>query len=162
MRTAKGLIGLYLALAGLTAGMLATAAPASANNPAVCEVSHFAFYSDGVTQRAHSVSRGTDCTLRQPANWYAATDWWLEKEDSGVYALQMALRHCHGQNIAVDGFFGSATTQALKNAQASVGATPDGILGPRTNSKMRWMRTGYTFPCTAGAQPPRTPLDTGK
>lgn len=66
MRATKRLVGLCMAVTGLAAGMLVTAAPASANNPAVCEMSHPFFYNSH-WQLAHSVSRGTDCTLRQGA-----------------------------------------------------------------------------------------------
>lgn len=39
-------------------------------------------------------------------------------------------------NVSIDGSFGPATEQAVKNFQKSVGLKPDGIVGPQTFKKM--------------------------
>lgn len=56
----------------------------------------------------------------------------------GVVALQNALVRCYGQNIAIDGDFGSATKTALQNAQRREGIPADGVYGPQTNSVLNW------------------------
>lgn len=46
--------------------------------------------------------------------------------------LQQVLRDRAGQQIAVDGIFGPATDQAVRNLQRFFGLTVDGIVGPNT------------------------------
>lgn len=100
-------------------------------------------------------SGATNCTLRNGDNWHVARGWGYSIEGSGVYAMQMSHCHCHGQNIAVDGYFGPGTEQALKNVQSALRITRDGIFGPQTSSRMAWpvvsfsIPGGYAFPCTA-------------
>lgn len=57
---------------------------------------------------------------------------------SWVTALQRHLRNCNGQSIAVDGIFGPATKQAVKNVQNAAGITADGIYGPQTMRVLRY------------------------
>lgn len=59
-------------------------------------------------------------------------------ENYGVTELQYSLKYCNGQNIAVDGVFGAATEQAVKNVQYNHGLVADGVYGPNTGSKMTW------------------------
>lgn len=62
----------------------------------------------------------------------------------GVVALQNSLKRCYGQDIAVDGIFGSRTRSALLNAQRwerdvfGENIAVDGIYGPQTNRAMLW------------------------
>ncbi|MEV6103643.1 peptidoglycan-binding domain-containing protein [Streptomyces sp. NPDC051940] len=62
----------------------------------------------------------------------------------GVEALQDALKRCYGQNIAVDGIYGPATEQAVRNAQhfhnvyGGAGLAEDGVYGPRTGAVLTW------------------------
>lgn len=70
-----------------------------------------------------------NCTLREG------------NSGSGVKALQSALNLCHGAALSLDGQFGSKTRSALVAAQRSIGASADGIFGPDTRSRMKWMFT---------------------
>lgn len=58
---------------------------------------------------------------------------------NGVLALQQSLKYCYGKNIALDRDFGPATRTALIQVQRAVGATADGVYGPETNRKMKWL-----------------------
>ncbi|GAA0251849.1 hypothetical protein GCM10010492_60350 [Saccharothrix mutabilis subsp. mutabilis] len=58
---------------------------------------------------------------------------------NAVLALQQSLKYCYGKNIAVDKDFGPATRTALIQVQRAVGADPDGVYGPETNRKMKWL-----------------------
>ncbi|CCK29433.1 hypothetical protein BN159_5054 [Streptomyces davaonensis JCM 4913] len=69
----------------------------------------------------------------------------------GVVALQNVLRKCYNQQIALDGVFGSATKQAVKNAQtwenavSGAGLVVDGVYGDNTRKAIKWplyTRTG--------------------
>lgn len=57
----------------------------------------------------------------------------LRRGDSGedVKRLQQQLKDL-GYNIAVDGKFGSATEQAVKDFQSKHGLVSDGVVGPKT------------------------------
>lgn len=128
------------------------AVPASASaSPYECEV---ALAWEGRPVKPQHIGGGTDCTLRNGSNWYASESWGYGREGSGVYGLQMSLRHCHGQNITVDGWFGRGTEQALKNVQGYLRITRDGVFGPQTSSRMAWpvgsdaYERGYGFSCT--------------
>ena len=56
----------------------------------------------------------------------------------GVTELQRSLKLCNGQQIAVDGVYGPATEQAIKNVQYRHGLSVDGVYGPATGSAMTW------------------------
>jgi len=62
----------------------------------------------------------------------------------GVIVLQIALRDCAGQAIAVDGDFGAGTEQAVKNVQAVTGVGVDGKYGPVTRNAMPWPASSTT------------------
>lgn len=53
-----------------------------------------------------------------------------------VRAIQNLLKNKFGYNIDVDGVFGPATANAVKNFQNSKGLTADGIVGPQTWLKL--------------------------
>lgn len=57
----------------------------------------------------------------------------LRRGDSGedVSILQQKLKS-QGADISVDGKFGSATEQAVKDFQKTYGLTVDGVVGPKT------------------------------
>lgn len=55
----------------------------------------------------------------------------VEHHDATRY-LQGVLRRKAGQAIAVDGDFGPATDQAVRNLQQFFGLTVDGVVGPKT------------------------------
>jgi hypothetical protein len=54
-----------------------------------------------------------------------------------VKNLQEILNTVFGEDLSIDGDYGSATTAAVKRAQATIGAGQDGYYGPSTQSKMR-------------------------
>jgi lysozyme len=58
-----------------------------------------------------------------------------EKGES-VVKLQTSL-NSHGEDIRVDGIFGSKTEEAVKRFQAKSGLVPDGIVGPKTWDKLQ-------------------------
>ncbi len=61
---------------------------------------------------------------------------------SHVRAIQNALRHCHGRTkVEVDGHFGPITEQELAIVQGKLDLTADGVYGPKTRDKLRWLAT---------------------
>ena len=58
------------------------------------------------------------------------------KSGEEVRAVQKLLKDKFGYNIAVDGIFGPATTNAVKDFQSDKGLTADGIVGPLTWQKL--------------------------
>ena len=62
----------------------------------------------------------------------------------GVVALQNVLRKCYGQSIDLDGVYGSATEQGVRNAQtwenavSSAGLVVDGVYGNNTRRAITW------------------------
>lgn len=77
-----------------------------------------------------------------PANADACYTWGrtLHPGSSGSDVAQLQERVAgwagYGVNVAIDGSYGSQTTQAVKNFQASYGLSVDGIAGPNTFSKI--------------------------
>ena len=80
-----------------------------------------------------------------------STTCWMARYSSGpgVAALQRTLVECYDENSAVDGHFGPATQQALKNAQADTNRiagrtviTVDGNYGPQTRYWFFFYGTG--------------------
>lgn len=67
----------------------------------------------------------------------------------GVRDVQGLLVHA-GYSLKVDGDFGPATRDAVKEFQRSVGLTPDGIVGPKTQAKLSELRA--TAPEDVGQQ----------
>ncbi|MFG2682122.1 peptidoglycan-binding protein [Streptomyces sp. NPDC048392] len=69
----------------------------------------------------------------------------------GVRALQKNMNSCYGKSLALDGVFGPATRDALRNVQSRIGAGVDGVYGRETMGKMKWARysneTGARYDC---------------
>lgn len=59
-------------------------------------------------------------------------------ESDAVRALQVSLRECEDISLAVDGFFGQDTKDAVKRVQRRYDLAADGIYGPQTAKKMKW------------------------
>jgi peptidoglycan hydrolase-like protein with peptidoglycan-binding domain len=59
-------------------------------------------------------------------------------DDEAVTVLQTALVQCNGQSVTIDGNFGAATSEALKNVQRQHGLPEDGAFGPATLEVMSW------------------------
>ena len=53
---------------------------------------------------------------------------------AAVKQIQTSLNHCYGQNLTVDGIYGTLTSNAMKVAQGRLGVTKDGVYGPQTRS----------------------------
>jgi peptidoglycan hydrolase-like protein with peptidoglycan-binding domain len=71
-------------------------------------------------------------------------------DEEAVSALQDALNRCNGQNIAVDGDYGQATTQAVARVQAAHGLPADGAYGPATRDAMQWpAQSGGVMTCVS-------------
>ena len=60
----------------------------------------------------------------------------------GVSALQSNLNACYQKTLTVDGKFGTATGQALRDVQQKIATTVDGVYGPGTRTKMLWGNNG--------------------
>ncbi|MGH9111309.1 MAG: peptidoglycan-binding domain-containing protein [Acidimicrobiales bacterium] len=71
--------------------------------------------------------------------------------EEAVVALQAALVRCNGQDIALDGEYGSETTQAVTRVQERAGVAADGTFGPNTRRAMRWPTTSAETTCVPGA-----------
>lgn len=63
-------------------------------------------------------------------------------DDEAIEVLQHALVRCNGQNIAVDGEYGSGTVRAVTNVQREHGIAADGAYGPATLQVMGWPGSG--------------------
>ena len=63
-------------------------------------------------------------------------------DDEAIELLQHALVRCNGQNIAVDGEYGSGTVRAVTNVQRQHGIAADGAYGPATLQVMGWPGSG--------------------
>lgn len=64
-----------------------------------------------------------------------------------VEVLQSALVDIYDQHITVDSDFGPATQQALKNVQAELRISADGIYGPQTRDHICWPDADYPGGC---------------
>lgn len=76
------------------------------------------------------------------------TDCYMKRgiTGTGVKALQRSLRICYGQtSVAIDGSFGPATEAALRNVQASLGISADGMYGNQSRDHLRFF-SGYHGP----------------
>lgn len=51
---------------------------------------------------------------------------------AAVRQIQTSLNHCYGQNLTVDGQYGTLTSNAMKVAQGRLGVPKDGTYGPQT------------------------------
>lgn len=58
---------------------------------------------------------------------------------SAVKVLQRALNRCYGKSLTVDGVYGWRTRDALKSVQRAIGVADDGIYGPVTGRRMKWV-----------------------
>ena len=69
-------------------------------------------------------------------------------QNSGVWALQVALDRCYAAGLETDGIYGPLTRQAVRNVQARIGAVVDGEYGPQTGSLMDWpLEFGDGYAC---------------
>lgn len=128
-----------LATGALTAGLLGGAvavAPSAAAWPYVGECSN----------SRKIIYNGTSSqTIKIPVVWYEGyynVRCWMDygSDGVGVEALQLALKSCYGQPIAVDGEFGPATRDALKYAQGKEGIAADGLYGEQVFENLKWAR----------------------
>ena len=134
--------GAALSAIVLAAGVLpALAAPAQAATPEC---------SSAVTLTEYNSSNGVTYSTRKGSHLGSTTCWMARGSSSaGVSALQKTLIECYDQRIAVDGSFGPATQQALKNAQAATNRsagrtviTVDGSYGPQSRYWLFFHGTG--------------------
>jgi peptidoglycan hydrolase-like protein with peptidoglycan-binding domain len=116
-------------------GLVAPAAPASAQAPAV------------PVPASHGWCSTTSPTVNQAGGWV-----YLPVTSSGsshcimrqgargvqVETLQFALNHCYGENLRYDGDFGPLTRRALERAQRADNINDDGVYGPITRGRLEW------------------------
>ena len=62
----------------------------------------------------------------------------LGNHSAAVSDLQSNLNLCNGQHLTVDGDYGPATQQAVRNVQSRHGIPVDGVYGPQTRNAMSW------------------------
>ncbi|MFN8075287.1 MAG: peptidoglycan-binding domain-containing protein [Kineosporiaceae bacterium] len=60
-----------------------------------------------------------------------------------VMQLQVTISYCYGISLTLDGSFGPATERALKAVQKKLKVKQDGVYGPATGAKMKWMSEWY-------------------
>ncbi|MDQ1293622.1 MAG: hypothetical protein QG608_1503 [Actinomycetota bacterium] len=79
-----------------------------------------------------SIHLKTDAIV--PASSSGLIDCVMSKgaDNIAVVALQASLVYCNGENITVDGVFGTPTEAALKRVQKKAGVSADGIYNPKT------------------------------
>lgn len=119
-------------LAGVTLGV-GTASPAEAGLPLCRSVREV----HGVFVPTSS-SGGTSCLIGN-----GLVGCW---DCSAIWALQVSLNHCNGQNIDEDGVWGPETRGALIDAQGDRGTTPDGIYGPNTRDAIKHAERNVSGP----------------
>ncbi|MEU8140136.1 peptidoglycan-binding domain-containing protein [Streptodolium elevatio] len=137
------LVAVLLAATGLTVGA-AQGAPAAAAALAHC-------HGDSSPDGGHTVLPSTspnsgnyNCLLDY-GDGFAGGDQYY-----AVRALQEAAVLCYGQQIGIDGQYGTNTKQAVKNIQnfhnvfGGAGLTVDGVYGPNTRSVMAWPYYSFT------------------
>jgi peptidoglycan hydrolase-like protein with peptidoglycan-binding domain len=131
-RTAR--VRAVVAAGALAAGGLAVAVarPASAALP-LCNSTAVA-----LAQSATTVYGAVTIPIATSASPRPSCQTGSGSAGSWVRALQRSLRSCNGQAIAVDGIFGPATRQAVRNVQNAASITADGIYGPNTARAMKW------------------------
>lgn len=61
--------------------------------------------------------------------------------NDAVETLQRTLKYCYGESLTLDGDFGPATKAAVKRAQAYHNISQDGVAGPITLSKLKWVNS---------------------
>ena len=130
MKIVKRAIGTTIAL---VIGLGMAAFPTTAANAAVptCNgSSNFALQSPpgpgGGFPSFHTSPKTRSCNLWPGGNQYATR------------ALQESLNACNGASLVVDGAYGPATQQAVRNVQSRAGIAVDGVYGPQTMNAMRW------------------------
>lgn len=63
---------------------------------------------------------------------------------TAVYYLQLALIRAGYEELALDGVFGAATAETVRDFQRKNGLSPDGVVGKRTWAKLYPYLKGYT------------------
>ena len=86
-----------------------------------------------------STQTGTTSTTPTTPSGVAAPTTTLKPGDTGsqVKELQRALTHLGYSTGTIDGQYGPATTQAVKNFQTAHGLTADGVCGPQTITALK-------------------------
>ncbi|WP_192583649.1 peptidoglycan-binding domain-containing protein [Streptomyces albicerus] len=135
----KALLATGTMMAALLGGVI-TAAPANA--------------ADGVCTGSTTQAYGSDLYFVLPINVANNTIFcYLQygNTGAGVRALQKNLNSCYGKRLELDGSFGLATEDALRDVQGRIGAVVDGEYGRETMLKMKWARynneTGARYDC---------------
>lgn len=133
---AAGVAASAAALIGASVALAPSAA--AADDPYFCNT----YYADTSSDNANHVIE----TVKIPMSWGFGYNCKLHQGDhgSGVSALQLTLKKCYGQSIAVDGSFGPATFAALKKAQTKMGVASDGVYGYNTRMAMKWAHMAGT------------------
>ena len=131
----KRRIGTAVALLGMTAAALVTAAPAAHAYP-TCDGTKLTGVGSHLFSAivpAYTAGNDTlDCVMG------------VGNQSWGVIVLQLTLNKCYGQHIDVDGIYGQQTRQAVANAQTwervafRRPVSTDGAYGPETRRAMHW------------------------
>lgn len=138
-----------LALALGLGGAVSSSKPAHAATP-TCNFSidgYYIYNSSVVAYRPYYFNYSNyyqqmDCVLYQGVN------------NGAVTTLQKTLNACYGESLATDGSYGPLTKAAVKRAQQYHRISDDGVAGPITLSKLKWLNSSgscflqqfYNFP----------------
>ncbi|MGW8063460.1 peptidoglycan-binding protein [Streptomyces ziwulingensis] len=140
-RTAASLATLGLLATGVVVGTAGTAQAATHCQGYSTYTNQYGEYRKPTTTNG---SGNVNCILSQ-GDGYAGGS-----QNTAVKQLQRSLNRCFaGADVAVDGMYGPATADKLKEAQRSKGIAADGVFGPQTSRYMNWAMTGATG-CTYG------------
>jgi len=71
-------------------------------------------------------------------------------DEEAVVALQTALVRCNGEDVAIDGEYGSQTADAVTRVQDRGGVAADGTFDPDTRRAMQWPTASADTTCVAG------------
>ncbi|GAA3969136.1 hypothetical protein GCM10022384_20500 [Streptomyces marokkonensis] len=140
-RTAASLATLGLVATGAVVGTAGTAQAATHCQGTSTYSNQYGEYLKPTTANG---SRNVNCLLSSGDGFNGGS------QNTAVKQLQRSLNRCFpGANLDVDGMYGPATVNKVKEAQRSKGIAADGVFGPQTSQYMNWAMKGATG-CTYG------------
>lgn len=149
MGSLKRGLAIAAVIAASATGIVLTGSPASAALPYCNNVSgvHTGWYA-----RYETYVDGSGYTTNCDMNWLNENG--NDGQRRAIRQIQWDLVMCYQQGISIDGEYGPATKQAVKNVQSALGGlTVDGWAGPNTRKKMKHVAAEETF-CENVPNPP--------
>jgi peptidoglycan hydrolase-like protein with peptidoglycan-binding domain len=132
-----------------SASVITAAAMALAAVPvAAIVLAEPAFAATSCTSNTTRTSGGFRFTLPSTGSGSLNCILAVGNQSVAVRNLQAHLNACYRSGLSVDGIYGSRTKAAVQSVQRSVNIDDDGIYGPITRSKMKWLAdNGTTGQC---------------